>query len=51
MRTLGERAVEITVSGTLPTTVQSAYTTTYTVFGNGEIKVFSIGRNRYLAAP
>ncbi|MER7490830.1 glycoside hydrolase family 2 TIM barrel-domain containing protein [Streptomyces sp. NPDC126497] len=39
VRALGERAVEITVSGTLPTTVESAYTTTYTVFGNGEVKV------------
>ncbi|MEV5439890.1 glycoside hydrolase family 2 TIM barrel-domain containing protein [Streptomyces sp. NPDC052682] len=33
------RAVEIKVAGTLPTSVESAYTTTYTVFGNGEIKV------------
>ncbi|MFK0120176.1 glycoside hydrolase family 2 TIM barrel-domain containing protein [Streptomyces sp. NPDC090994] len=40
VRTLGaDRAVEIKVSGTLPTTVESSYTTTYTVFGNGEIKV------------
>ncbi|MGW0815787.1 glycoside hydrolase family 2 TIM barrel-domain containing protein [Streptomyces viridiviolaceus] len=39
VRALGDRAVEIKVSGTLPTTVESAYTTTYTVFGNGEIKV------------
>ncbi|MEW1868132.1 glycoside hydrolase family 2 TIM barrel-domain containing protein [Streptomyces caelestis] len=39
VRALGERAVEITVRGTLPTTVESAYTTAYTVFGNGEIKV------------
>ncbi|MFB7084615.1 glycoside hydrolase family 2 TIM barrel-domain containing protein [Streptomyces sp. NPDC056296] len=39
VRDLGDRAVEIKVSGTLPTTVESAYTTTYTVFGNGEIKV------------
>ncbi|MEG3626726.1 glycoside hydrolase family 2 TIM barrel-domain containing protein [Streptomyces poriticola] len=39
VRTLGDRAVEIRVSGTLPTTTESAYTTTYTVFGNGEIKV------------
>lgn len=39
VRTLGDRAVEIKVSGTLPTTAESAYTTTYTVFGNGEIKV------------
>ncbi|MEU3100697.1 glycoside hydrolase family 2 TIM barrel-domain containing protein [Streptomyces griseoflavus] len=39
VRTLDDRAVEITVRGTLPTTVESTYTTTYTVFGNGEIKV------------
>ncbi|KUM79390.1 glycoside hydrolase family 2 TIM barrel-domain containing protein [Streptomyces griseorubiginosus] len=39
VRAVGERAVEIKVSGTLPTTTESTYTTTYTVFGNGEIKV------------
>lgn len=39
VRVLRDRAVEIKVSGTLPTTTESAYTTTYTVFGNGEIKV------------
>lgn len=39
VRELRDRAVEITVSGTLPTTTESAYTTVYTVFGNGEIKV------------
>jgi beta-galactosidase len=39
VRTLRDKAVEIKVSGTLPTTVASAYSTTYTVFGNGEIKV------------
>ncbi|MFE2048657.1 glycoside hydrolase family 2 TIM barrel-domain containing protein [Streptomyces sp. NPDC059459] len=39
VRALGERAVVIEVAGTLPTTVESTYTTTYTVFGNGEIKV------------
>lgn len=39
VRVLDDRAVEITVGGTLPTTVESAYTTVYTVFGNGEIKV------------
>jgi beta-galactosidase len=39
VRTLGDRAVEIEVGGTLPTTVESAYSTTYTVFGNGEVKV------------
>ncbi|WP_149829524.1 glycoside hydrolase family 2 TIM barrel-domain containing protein [Streptomyces tailanensis] len=41
VRALGDRAVEIKVSGTLPTTVESSYTTTYTVFGNAEIKVDS----------
>ncbi|MER5429397.1 glycoside hydrolase family 2 TIM barrel-domain containing protein [Streptomyces sp. NPDC002588] len=39
VRALRDRAVEIRVTGTLPTTTESAYTTTYTVFGNGEIKV------------
>ncbi|MET9061416.1 glycoside hydrolase family 2 TIM barrel-domain containing protein [Streptomyces antibioticus] len=39
VRALRDRAVEIEVTGTLPTTTASAYTTTYTVFGNGEIKV------------
>ncbi|MGP2438124.1 glycoside hydrolase family 2 TIM barrel-domain containing protein [Streptomyces sp. JW3] len=39
VRELGDRAVEIKVTGTLPTTTESAYSTTYTVFGNGEIKV------------
>ncbi|MEU8458197.1 glycoside hydrolase family 2 TIM barrel-domain containing protein [Streptomyces griseoaurantiacus] len=39
VRALRDKAVEITVTGTLPTTVKSAYTTTYTVFGNGETKV------------
>jgi beta-galactosidase len=39
VRPLRDRAVEIKVSGTLPTTTESTYTTTYTVFGNGEIKV------------
>ncbi|MFD3616372.1 glycoside hydrolase family 2 TIM barrel-domain containing protein [Streptomyces sp. NPDC058676] len=39
VRALRDRAVEIKVSGTLPTAVESTYTTTYTVFGNGEIKV------------
>ncbi|MFF1543365.1 glycoside hydrolase family 2 TIM barrel-domain containing protein [Streptomyces sp. NPDC058291] len=39
VRALRDRAVEIQVSGTLPTTTRSSYTTTYTVFGNGEIKV------------
>ncbi|MFC8343253.1 glycoside hydrolase family 2 TIM barrel-domain containing protein [Streptomyces sp. NPDC057280] len=34
-----DRAVRIEVGGTLPTTTESTYTTTYTVFGNGEIKV------------
>ncbi|MFJ7074211.1 glycoside hydrolase family 2 TIM barrel-domain containing protein [Streptomyces sp. NPDC098781] len=39
VRPLRDRAVEIKVAGTLPTTTASSYTTTYTVFGNGEIKV------------
>ncbi|MFE5189947.1 glycoside hydrolase family 2 TIM barrel-domain containing protein [Streptomyces sp. NPDC056628] len=39
VRALRDRAVEIKVAGTLPTTTPSTYTTTYTVFGNGEIKV------------
>ncbi len=39
VRALDDRAVEIRVTGTLPTTVESAYSTTYTVFGHGEIKV------------
>ncbi|EGX55422.1 beta-galactosidase [Streptomyces zinciresistens K42] len=39
VRALGDKAVEIKVTGTLPTTTESAYTTTYTVFGNAEIKV------------
>ncbi|MER7729175.1 glycoside hydrolase family 2 TIM barrel-domain containing protein [Streptomyces sp. NPDC096323] len=39
VRGLDGRAVEITVAGTLPTSTASAYTTTLTVFGNGEIKV------------
>ncbi|GAA0630468.1 glycoside hydrolase family 2 TIM barrel-domain containing protein [Streptomyces thermocarboxydovorans] len=39
VRTLRDRAVRITVTGTLPTTTESACSTTYTVFGNGEIKV------------
>jgi beta-galactosidase len=33
------RAVVVTVRGTLPTSAPSTYTTTYTVFGNGEILV------------
>ncbi|GKQ35916.1 beta-galactosidase [Streptomyces sp. A012304] len=39
VRALRDRAVEIKVTGTLPTTARSTYTTTYTVFGNAEIKV------------
>ncbi len=39
VRGLRDKAVEIKVAGTLPTTTESTYTTTYTVFGNGEIKV------------
>ncbi|WP_035701256.1 glycoside hydrolase family 2 TIM barrel-domain containing protein, partial [Glycomyces tenuis] len=34
-----DRSVRIAVEGTLPTSVQSTYTTVYTVYGNGEIKV------------
>lgn len=39
VRGLDGRAVEIAVRGTLPTSTASAFTTTFTVFGNGEIKV------------
>ncbi|MCL6734635.1 glycoside hydrolase family 2 TIM barrel-domain containing protein [Streptomyces neyagawaensis] len=40
VRVLGtDRAVQVKVGGTLPTATESTYTTTYTVFGNGEIKV------------
>ncbi|MFI1722008.1 glycoside hydrolase family 2 TIM barrel-domain containing protein [Streptomyces sp. NPDC020489] len=39
VRALRDRAVVIEISGTLPTTTESTYTTTYTVFGNAEIKV------------
>ncbi|MFE9859093.1 glycoside hydrolase family 2 TIM barrel-domain containing protein [Streptomyces sp. NPDC005780] len=39
VRGLEGRAVEITVRGTLPTSTASDFTTTFTVFGNGEIKV------------
>ncbi|MGQ4488637.1 glycoside hydrolase family 2 TIM barrel-domain containing protein [Streptomyces sp. SAS_281] len=39
VRKLGSKAVEITVRGTLPTSTESTYSTTYTVFGNAEIKV------------
>ncbi|MEU8989161.1 glycoside hydrolase family 2 TIM barrel-domain containing protein [Streptomyces sp. NPDC048558] len=39
VRGLRDRAVEIKVSGTLPTATESSYTTTYTLFGNGEIRV------------
>ncbi|MCX2951758.1 glycoside hydrolase family 2 TIM barrel-domain containing protein [Lentzea sp. NEAU-D7] len=34
-----DRAARITVSGTLPTSTVSTYSTTYTIYGNGEIKV------------
>ncbi|MFF0889622.1 glycoside hydrolase family 2 TIM barrel-domain containing protein [Streptomyces sp. NPDC003456] len=44
VRALDDRAVEIAVTGTLPTGAESAFGTTYTVFGNGEIKVDSILR-------
>jgi beta-galactosidase len=39
VRPLDDRAVEVTFTGTLPTSTESTYSTTYTVFGNGEIKV------------
>jgi beta-galactosidase len=34
-----DRSRRITVTGTLPTSTQSTFRTTYTVYGNGEIKV------------
>ncbi|WP_211341581.1 glycoside hydrolase family 2 TIM barrel-domain containing protein [Myceligenerans xiligouense] len=34
-----DRSRRITVTGTLPTSTPSTYTTVYTVYGNGEIKV------------
>lgn len=36
---MSDRAVRVAVTGTLPTSVESSYVTTYTVYGNGEIKV------------
>ncbi len=39
VRGLDAHTVEITVKGTLPTSTASAYGTTFTVFGNGEIRV------------
>ncbi|GLY42723.1 beta-galactosidase [Amycolatopsis sp. NBRC 101858] len=39
VRPLAGKAAVVTVSGTLPTSVPSTYTTTYTIFGNAEIKV------------
>ncbi|MFM9445971.1 glycoside hydrolase family 2 TIM barrel-domain containing protein [Streptomyces acidiscabies] len=39
VRRLADKAVQIEVGGTLPTTTPSTYTTAYTVFGNAEIKV------------
>ncbi|MGD6748049.1 glycoside hydrolase family 2 TIM barrel-domain containing protein [Streptomyces sp. BH106] len=39
VRELGGRAVRIEVKGTLPTTTESTYATTYTVFGDGAVKV------------
>ncbi|TDC08034.1 DUF4981 domain-containing protein [Streptomyces sp. 8K308] len=39
VRRLSDRAVRVTVRGTLPTSTASQYTTTYTVYGNGEIRV------------
>lgn len=38
-RDLDGRAVRIEVKGTLPTTTESTYATTYTVFGDGAVKV------------
>ncbi|KID28379.1 beta-galactosidase/beta-glucuronidase [Prauserella sp. Am3] len=37
--TSDDRAVVVTVEGTLPTSTESTYTTVYTIFGNAEIKV------------
>lgn len=39
VHTDSDKAVVVTVSGTLPTAVPSTYTTTYTILGNAEIKV------------
>jgi beta-galactosidase len=39
VRTESGKAAVVTVTGTLPTAVPSTYTTTYTIFGNAEIKV------------
>ncbi|WP_306319065.1 MULTISPECIES: glycoside hydrolase family 2 TIM barrel-domain containing protein [unclassified Streptomyces] len=39
VRDLDGRAVRIEVKGTLPTTTESTYATTYTVFGDGAVKV------------
>jgi beta-galactosidase len=39
VKPVADKAVAINVTGTLPTSTASAYTTTYTVFGNGQIKV------------
>lgn len=36
---LADKAVKVAVTGTLPTSPVSTYSTTYTVFGNGEVKV------------
>ncbi|RKN05985.1 glycoside hydrolase family 2 TIM barrel-domain containing protein [Streptomyces radicis] len=36
---LSDRAVRVSVTGTLPTTTASSFSTTFTVHGNGEIKV------------
>jgi beta-galactosidase len=38
---LGEKAVRVTASGTLPTSTPSQQTLAYTVFGNGQVKVDS----------
>lgn len=39
VRTESGKAAVVTVTGTLPTAVASDYTTTYTIFGNAEIRV------------
>ncbi|MCJ8012666.1 NPCBM/NEW2 domain-containing protein [Paenibacillus sp. KQZ6P-2] len=36
---IGEKIVRIDVEGTLPTTTESSYKTSYTIFGNGDITV------------
>lgn len=41
---LSDRAIRVTVNGNLPTSTVSTYTTTYTVFGNGEIRIDNVLR-------